>query len=115
MLKSSKQCNEPLHEVDVTTPAQTPIQLYKLLEPDLLARLMKRTGTGAPVSIRQLSVRSGVPRSTIGNLLTGEQESVLEPSAVAICNVIGVDWPVLFAPIGRATRHTGRPRLEATA
>ncbi|MFJ3536994.1 helix-turn-helix domain-containing protein [Streptomyces sp. NPDC090109] len=97
------------------TPAQEAIQLYKLLEPDLMARLMKRTGTGAPVSIRQLAEKSGVPRSTIGNLLTGEQECVLEPSAVALCNVIGVDWPILFAAVGRATRHTSRPRIAVAS
>jgi transcriptional regulator with XRE-family HTH domain len=116
MLRSSKQCNDSSHGVDVTTPAQDPIQLYKLLDRELLARLMQRTGTGAPVTVRELANLAGVPRGTIGNLLTGEQESVIEPSAVAICNAIGVDWPILFAPLGRAIRHRGRrPRLAAVA
>ncbi|WP_282696292.1 hypothetical protein [Streptomyces sp. CC208A] len=72
---------------------------------------MERTGTGAPLSIRGLATKAGVAHGTIGNLLTGEQESVIEPTAHAICGAIGVDLLILFAPEGRATRHTGRPRL----
>ncbi|MEU9861281.1 hypothetical protein AB0D99_10415 [Streptomyces sp. NPDC047971] len=62
-----------------------------------------------------MAARAGVPHGTIGNLLTGEQESVLEPSALAICEVIGVDFLILFAPHGRSTRHTGRSRLPMAA
>lgn len=98
MLWSSKQCNESTHEVDVTTPAQ----LYKLLDRDLLRRLMQRTGDGSPVSIRTLAVRVGVPHGTVGNLLTGEQEAVAEDTAKRMAQVIGVDVLVLFAPIGRS-------------
>lgn len=91
------------------TPAQHP--LYRLLDRRLMARLMERTGTGAAVTIRGLAADAGIAHGTVGNLLTGEQESVIEPTARAICGVIGVDLLILFAPVGRATRHTGRPRL----
>lgn len=114
MLKPSKQCNEMPHEVDMATPdqAQNPAQpLYKLLDRELLARLMERTGTGASLSIRGLAAKAGVAHGTVGNLLTGEQESVMEHTAHAICGAIGVDLLILFAPQGRATRHTSRPRL----
>ena len=99
----------------MTAPAQDPIPLFKLLDRDLLGRLMQRTGTGASVSVRELAALAGVPHGTIGNLLTGEQESVIAPTACSIARAIGVDVLVLFAPLGRATRHTGRPRLEMTA
>ncbi|MHC3392049.1 helix-turn-helix domain-containing protein [Streptomyces lavendulocolor] len=99
----------------MTTPAHAPIQLYKLHDRELLARLMQRTGTGAPVTVRELAGQAGVPHGTVGNLLTGEQESVLEPTAVAISHAIGVDFLILFVPLGRATRHTGRPRMSVPA
>lgn len=88
-----------------------PHPLYRLLDRTLLARLMERTGTGAPVSIRGLAEKIGVAHGTIGNLLTGEQNCVIEPTARAICDAIGVDLGILFAAEGRATRYTGRPRL----
>ncbi|MFB7866957.1 hypothetical protein [Streptomyces sp. NPDC056069] len=101
------------HEVDMAPPDQAQLPLYKLLDRHLLARLMERTGTGAAVTIRGLAAKAGVAHGTVGNLLTGEQESVIEPTARAICGVIGVDLLILFAPEGRSTRHTGRPRLVA--
>lgn len=115
MLFSSKQCNELPHEVDVTTPARER-ELYELLDKDLLERLMRRTGTGAPVSIRSLAETAGIAHGTVGNLLTGEQTRILADSAIAICEVIGVDWPILFAPVGRSVRAS-RPhtRLSRTA
>lgn len=117
MLFSSKQCNEPMHGVDVTTPDpdQNLIPLFKLLDRELMARLMQRTGTGAAVTVRELASRASVPHGTIGNLLTGEQESVFLPSACAICAVLGVDLLILFAPVGRSSRHTGGRRLEMSA
>ncbi|WP_147981934.1 hypothetical protein [Streptomyces sp. MS191] len=99
----------------MATPDSTQFSLYKLLDRHLMERLMKRTGTGAAVTIRGLADLVGVPHGTIGNLLTGEQESVIEPTANAICGVIGVDLLILFAPHGRSTRHTGRPRIEVAA
>lgn len=99
----------------MTAPVQDPIPLFKLLEPDLLERLMKRTGSGAAVNIRELATAAGLPHGTVGNLLTGEQESVIAPSAFAICAVIGVDLPILFAPLGRSVKHTGRRRVGVSA
>ncbi|WP_030928394.1 helix-turn-helix domain-containing protein [Streptomyces sp. NRRL B-24720] len=76
--------------------------LYKLVSPDLLRTLMLRTGTGAAVSVRELATLADVPRSTIGNLLTGAQQAVQEQTAHAIAEAIGVDVLVLFAPVGRS-------------
>jgi transcriptional regulator with XRE-family HTH domain len=86
------------------------IPLYQLVDRELLARLMKRTGTGASVSVRELATQAGVSRSTIGNLLSGSQEAVFNPAAHQIADAIGVDVLILFTPTGRATRHSGRAR-----
>lgn len=99
MLWSSKQCNKTSHEVDVTTPAP----LYKLVRRELLRTLMQRTGDGSAVSVRQLAHRTGVSRSTIGNLLTGDQEATDMETAHKIVSAIGVDVLVLFVPVGRTT------------
>ncbi|MCY0921876.1 MULTISPECIES: helix-turn-helix domain-containing protein [unclassified Streptomyces] len=90
------------------------IPLFRLVDRDLLAKLMKRTGTGAAMSVRELAAEAGVTRSTVGNLLSGGQVSVFYPTACQIADAIGVDVLILFTPTGRATRHPGRSRLEAT-
>ncbi|MFE4679176.1 helix-turn-helix domain-containing protein [Streptomyces sp. NPDC056723] len=83
--------------------------LYKLLRPELLRTLMERTGTGAAVSVRELAAQAGVPRSTIGALLTGAQRAVQENAAHSIAAVLGVDVLVLFAPVGRSVTLTAVP------
>lgn len=75
---------------------------YVLLDPDLLRRLMERTGTGHSISGRELARRAGVPHGTIDALLNGNIKS--QPSDVAhgISRIIGVDVPILWCPAGRA-------------
>lgn len=109
MLKASKQSNDLLHEVDVTTHAPQ----HKLLNPGLLRTLMKRTGSGASVSVRELAALAGVPRSTIGALLTSVQQTVQEPAAHAIADALGVDLLILFAPVGRSVTLTAVPETES--
>jgi transcriptional regulator with XRE-family HTH domain len=91
------------------------IPLFRLVDRTLLATLMKRTGSGASVSVRELAAQAGVSRSTIGNLLSGSQESVFAPTACQIATAIGVDVLILFTPTGRSTRHSGRSSLQAAA
>lgn len=98
MLCSSKQCNDSSHGVDVTTHAP----MYRLLDREHLRKLMQRTGTGAPMSIRDLAAASRIPRSTIHALLSGAQASVPADTAHALTQAIGVDVLILFAPIGRS-------------
>lgn len=81
----------------------TPAPLYKIVRRELLRTLMQRTGDGSAVSVRQLAHRTGVPRSTIGNLLTGDQEATDMETAHKIAAAIGVDVLVLFVPVGRTT------------
>lgn len=112
MLHPSKQCNELLHEVDVSIP----VLRYKLVSISLLEQLMKRTGRGDAVSVRQLAERAGVPHGTIGNLLTGEQEGTFTEAAERITLALGVDLLVLFIPLQRAESSASRPpRLSVTA
>ncbi|MFE5853583.1 hypothetical protein ACFQ61_10265 [Streptomyces sp. NPDC056500] len=112
MLWSSKQCNASLHEVDVNTPTPT---LYRLVSRDLLRILMKRTGTGAAVSVRTLAAKAAVPRGTIGNLLAGDQESVFSDAAHRIAKAIGVDVLILFIPMERAESSISRSPVGVSA
>ncbi len=82
---------------------------YKIVKPGLLRELMGRTGTGARVTVRELAQQSGTSRSTIGNLLTGAQQSVQEQTAHAIARAIGVDTLILFAPVGRSVELAAVP------
>ncbi|MBT2508874.1 helix-turn-helix domain-containing protein [Streptomyces sp. ISL-98] len=93
----------------------TPVLRYKLVSIQLLELLMRRTGRGDSVSVRQLADRASVPHGTIGNLLTGEQEGVFTDAAERITNALGVDLLVLFIPVQRAESSTTRPRLSVTA
>ncbi|MDT0270294.1 helix-turn-helix transcriptional regulator [Streptomyces sp. DSM 44915] len=93
----------------MTTPSPT----YRLPDPDLMRTLMRRTGTGAPVSIRELAAASGLSHGTVGNLLTGVTSSVSADAAHAIADRIGVDVLVLWVPAGRATGDG--PLLQAAA
>ncbi|MFJ9027598.1 XRE family transcriptional regulator [Streptomyces sp. NPDC102274] len=90
-----------MREVDVIK--HDPL-MYKLVRPRLFADLMQRTGDGSAVSVRELAARSGVARTTIGNLLTGKQDVIPDHKAAAIVRELGVDILVIFAPVGRSVR-----------
>ncbi|MFH8619199.1 XRE family transcriptional regulator [Streptomyces sp. NPDC017979] len=93
-----------------------PAPCYKIVSITLLEALMKRTGRGDAVSIRQLADRAGVPHGTIGNLLTGEQIGVRdEATAHAIAAALGVDLLVLWLPDERAASALPRAQLRAVA
>jgi transcriptional regulator with XRE-family HTH domain len=99
MLYPFNSMNVTSHEVNVTP--RTP--MYRLVRIELFRELMQRTGTGGPVTIRQLAAAAGVPHGTVGNLLTGEQETVPEPTAIALAQRVGVDLLVVFEPVCRST------------
>lgn len=83
--------------------------MYRLAaDREVLRALMKRTGNGRAVSIRGLAEAAQVHHSTIGHLLTGEQESVPESVAQAIADRVGVDLLVLWERDGRTTRTLRR-------
>ncbi|MFJ2675069.1 helix-turn-helix domain-containing protein [Streptomyces sp. NPDC087525] len=108
MLISSNEKNNSSDEVDVSTP------MYKLVDRAVLRTLMKRTGDGQPITIRGLADAAGIQHhSTIGHLLTGEQEAVPFEIAEAIASRIGVDLLVLWVPVGRAVRSSQPPAAVA--
>lgn len=73
-----------------------------LVSSELLVLLMKRTGDGSRVSVRELAKVAGVHPSAVGFLRTGEQKSLPEEQAKAMAQRLGVDYLVLWAPICRA-------------
>ncbi|MBH1932924.1 helix-turn-helix transcriptional regulator [Streptomyces sp. AV19] len=92
--------------------------LFLLWDRDLLLRLMKRTGSGHKVTVRELAERSGVAVGTVGDLASGARSSVTATTAQAICQGIGVDLLILFTPIGRSvpsSRVDNTPSVEQVA
>jgi lambda repressor-like predicted transcriptional regulator len=73
-----------------------------LVDPDLLVLLMKRTGDGKSVSVRDLAAEAGVHPSKVGFLRNGSHKSAPHEAALAIARRLGVDHLVLWAPVGRA-------------
>ncbi|MET9100007.1 helix-turn-helix domain-containing protein [Streptomyces antibioticus] len=92
---------------------------FLLVRPGLMRQLMERTGTGSDISGRELAARVGVANGTIDGLLNGATKT--QPFSVAhhICDVIGVDLLVLWAPTGRAVpaedAHSDTPRTAVPA
>ena len=75
---------------------------YRLLKPTLLRELMKRTGTGYKVSIRELADQVGIPHGTVDALLNGATKTQPARVAHSISSAIGVDVLILWTPTGRA-------------
>lgn len=120
-LYSSKQLDtarRTSHEVDVTTPAQSPPP-QQLLDRDLFLRLMKRTGQGDEVDIRKLAARAGISRGVVGDLASGARSRVTYESAAAICAALGIDMPILFGTVGRSLtfvpEQPDEPNIAASA
>ena len=82
---------------------------YKLIDRDLLRRLMQRTGTGKRINTRDLAKAVGLSHGTISNLLTGIRTDIPCENAHALANTIGVDVLVLFVPTGRCVPATDEP------
>ncbi|MFE4717300.1 helix-turn-helix domain-containing protein [Streptomyces sp. NPDC056728] len=80
-------------------PQQNPMVL---VSPDLLVQLMKRTGDGRDVSVRDLAEAAGCHPSKIGHLRKGLRKTATESEALAIARRLGVDLFVLWEPTGRA-------------
>lgn len=78
--------------------------MCRVYDRELLARIMKRTGTGARMTTRDLAKVAKLPHGTVGSLLSGEQRFLPRDKAERIAAVIGVDLMVLFVPCERAGR-----------
>lgn len=84
--------------------------MCRLHDRQLLAKVMKRTGTGGRLTVRDLSSLTLLPVGTIGALLSGEQRHLPREKAERIAAAIGVDLLILFVPCERA----GRVYVDAT-
>jgi transcriptional regulator with XRE-family HTH domain len=59
---------------------------------------MESPGRGVPYSVRDLADATGVSRSQIGRLLTGELDNLDVNDAHAVAEALGVAVLVLFMP-----------------
>jgi hypothetical protein len=85
-------------------PQHNPMQL---VDSGLLVKLMKRTGDGRAVSVRDLAVAAGCHPSKIDHLRQGRRQTATQAEAEAIAKRLGVDLMCLW-------EHTGRT-VEAPA
>ncbi|MEU2800354.1 XRE family transcriptional regulator [Streptomyces parvus] len=75
---------------------------FRLVDPLRLRMLMERTGSGCSISGRALAAAVGIPHGTVDHLLSGAVKTQPAQIAYAIADTIGVDHPVLWAPVGRS-------------
>ncbi|MEE1814266.1 helix-turn-helix transcriptional regulator [Streptomyces sp. SP18ES09] len=87
----------------------------RLVNPVLLRLLMKRTGTGREMSMRDLADIAGVPHQTIGHLCTGRRINIDSDTASRIAAAIGVDDDILWIPVQRAGQVALGPADEMRA
>ena len=73
-------------------------------------KIMEAPGRGVPYSVRDLAEATGVSRSQIGRLLTGELDNLDITGALAVAEAFGVDLLVLFMP--PASQKQGHPDSE---
>ncbi|MER5600523.1 helix-turn-helix transcriptional regulator [Streptomyces sp. NPDC002265] len=81
-----------------------PPTMYAVASSDRLKLLMERTGTGEPITSRELAAEAGVAHGTIGGLMSGAQRVVPEDKAEAIATALGVQLRVLWVEVERQGR-----------
>jgi transcriptional regulator with XRE-family HTH domain len=80
-----------------------------LVSADLLCQLMRRTGDGREVSVRDLAQAAGCHPSKIGHLRSGERSTATHDEAMAIARRLGVDLLVLWEHTGRTVEAPVEP------
>ncbi|MEU3613411.1 helix-turn-helix transcriptional regulator [Streptomyces sp. NPDC006872] len=73
---------------------------------------MKTPGRGKPYTVRDLAEASGVSRSQVGRLHSGDLDHLDVIDAHAIAEALGVGVLVLFMP--PSSPKQGHPDIEAT-
>ncbi|MER7801189.1 helix-turn-helix domain-containing protein [Streptomyces parvulus] len=86
-----------------------------LISSDLLVQLMRRTGDGREVSVRDLAQAAGCHPSKIGHLRSGERSTATHDEALAIARRLGVDLLVLWEHTGRTVQAPTEPFLAAVS
>lgn len=71
---------------------------YTLRDLETLKKIMEHPGRGAPYSIRTLAEASGISRSQVGRLATGELPDLPVNEAHQMSEALGVAVLVLFMP-----------------
>jgi transcriptional regulator with XRE-family HTH domain len=71
---------------------------YVLRDLDTFKKIMKSPGRGVPYTVRTLAEASGVSRSQVGHLVSGERRSLDVNEAHAVAEALGVAVLVLFMP-----------------
>lgn len=71
---------------------------YRLIDLATLLRVMEHPGRGAPYSVRSLAEASGISRSQVGRLVSGELPDLPVLEAHRISEALGVAVLVLFMP-----------------
>jgi transcriptional regulator with XRE-family HTH domain len=71
---------------------------YRLRDLETFKKIMEAPGRGVPYTVRDLADATGVSRSQIGRLLTGELDNLDVNDAHAIAEALGVAVLVLFMP-----------------
>ncbi|WP_435279269.1 helix-turn-helix domain-containing protein [Streptomyces sp. 1222.5] len=80
-----------------------------LVSADLLVQLMRRTGDGREVTVRDLAEAAGCHPSKIDALRNGRRRTSLPDEAVAIAKRLGVDLLVLWEHTGRTVEAPTEP------
>lgn len=71
---------------------------YSLRDLNTFKKVMESPGRGIPYTVRDLAEATGVSRSQIGRLLTGELDNLDVNDAHAVAEALGVAVLVLFMP-----------------
>jgi transcriptional regulator with XRE-family HTH domain len=71
---------------------------YHLRDLDYFQKTMKTPGRGIPYTVRDLAEATGVSRSQIGRILTGDLDNLDVNDAHAVAEALGVAVLVLFMP-----------------
>ena len=80
---------------------------YRLRDLETFKKVMESPGRGTPYTVRDLAEVSGVSRSQVGRLLTGELDNLSVSDAHAVSEALGVAVLVLFMP--PVSPELGRP------
>ncbi|MFJ2567932.1 helix-turn-helix domain-containing protein [Streptomyces sp. NPDC087568] len=87
-------------------PLQNPMQLAST---ELLVLLMKRTGDGRGVSVRDLAEAADCHPSKIDHLRNGRRQTATQAEAEAIARRLGVDLMCLWEHTGRTIEAPTEP------
>ncbi|WP_406298095.1 helix-turn-helix domain-containing protein [Embleya sp. NBC_00888] len=72
---------------------------YRIVDGDLLHRLMRRPPSGTRLTVRDLADLLGLSKSKISGMITGTRPVVTAETAEQTCLILGVHRAALFLPV----------------